>query len=256
MSAWPVVVGEVPHDLEQVRRRLHVLAANVVTPARYRATGRIGLRWEPGGFATPPFEAGGSEVVVRVEGDELAVLRDGAEERSPLTTLGAAATQVLGQDDGDLAWAHDLGVHDVPDAGAADHDVSVAGGSARWLGDWFGLAWGVLNGLRDEPGSIEASEPQIWPEHFDAAIEVLPAPRRASYGFSPGDDGTPEPYAYVSIWSAMELGIDVSKQPWGAPAFPGAAVLVSEVRQHADQAGFLLDWFRRRRDVLASTGNS
>ena len=44
-----------PATFAVTRGAAHRLAVYVISPARRRATGRIGLRAHPGGFATPPF---------------------------------------------------------------------------------------------------------------------------------------------------------------------------------------------------------
>ena len=55
---------EIPADLVESRDALHQLAFFAVSPARYRAIGRMGLQPTPGGFGTPQFEG----QVARVEG--------------------------------------------------------------------------------------------------------------------------------------------------------------------------------------------
>ena len=75
--------------------------------------------------------------------------------------------------------------------------------ASRFLGDWFGFATSVLEQLRAEvPPAWEPSRVQIWPEHFDAAVEIgsESAERRAVVGGSPGDDRHADPYLYVAPW--------------------------------------------------------
>ena len=50
------------------RLALQSLAEHVLSAARHRATGRIGLRAAPGGFATPPFPSDHGDRVLAVEG--------------------------------------------------------------------------------------------------------------------------------------------------------------------------------------------
>ena len=71
------------------------------------------------------------------------------------------------------------------------------------LADWFGFGCSVLEELRAGAPDADATRCQLWPEHFDLAIELGDADSgaRAAYGASPGDAGHPDPYLYVSPWS-------------------------------------------------------
>jgi hypothetical protein len=58
----------------------------------------------------------------------------------------------------------------------------------------------VIDQLPDRLGARAAalSEAQLWPEHFDLAVDVeLGDGRHVNVGFSPGDDFVDEPYVYV-----------------------------------------------------------
>lgn len=238
-----------PDALATTRAALQTLVTNVITPARYRETGKIGLRWTLGGFGTPFY---GDDEQVRVEGDRLVVQRGGQVESAPLTTVGDACRLVLGQDEPDLTWTRDLSLHDVPAEAAPDMPVDVDPDAARFLGEWFGFAYAVLERLRADPASLDASRPQLWPEHFDPAIEVLPGRRRASYGFSPGDGTNPEPYAYVSVWYPGEE-VSVDGPLWDAAGFAGAVLPSHEIAGfEGDQVAYVLGWMRARRDALAA----
>src|SRR5947209_1140027 len=57
LAAWPRL-GAAPATLVETRKALHRLACYVMTPARLRANGKIGLRWTLGGFGTPFFGNG------------------------------------------------------------------------------------------------------------------------------------------------------------------------------------------------------
>ena len=82
----------------------------------------------------------------------------------------------------------------------------------RSLAAWFHRAWLVLDTLVQTVG--EASNIQIWPEHFDAATDVPAGAGRANVGASPGDGFHPEPYFYVGPWDAARPGDDGY---WNAP---------------------------------------
>ena len=101
-------------------------------PAREAANGKFGLRYTRGGFGTPFF---GDDRQLRVEGDELVSVEGGKETRTKL-------------------------------------DVVYPGASAA-LGDWYGFAASVLEELRADAGpDLEPSRVQLWPEHFDMAVEL------------------------------------------------------------------------------------
>src|SRR3954470_6306012 len=75
----------------RTRTAWHTLAERVLAPARHAASGRIGLRPAPGGFATPEF---GTGCTIAVDGTELVVTDGSTSRRVPITTLGAAAALV------------------------------------------------------------------------------------------------------------------------------------------------------------------
>jgi hypothetical protein len=166
--AAPSRLREVPGELAPTRQLLHHLAQTVISPARERVTGRIGLRATPGGFGTPRF---GDGEQVRVEGTDL-VFEDaaGAERREPLEV-----------------------------------DERAAAYFADWYA--FGadilLALRAHAGAAADPSLI-----QLWPEHLDIAVELgsEAAGARATYGLSPGDERHAEPYVYVAPWQAPDRG--------------------------------------------------
>jgi hypothetical protein len=143
---------------------------------------------------------------VRVDGAELVTIARGAEAREELDGIDEAA--------------------------------------ARWLGRYFAFALHVLTEIaRDMPQEWAPSAPKIWPEHFDYAIEA--GTTRANLGFSPGDDGHPEPYAYVGPWEPPEPG-----PLWNATTFPGAEVPFTDILTAPDPYAAALGWMRERLDAL------
>jgi hypothetical protein len=121
--------------------------------------------------------------------------------------------------------------------------------AAEVLVAWFGFGREVLVRLRGEAHVSEApTEPVLWPEHFDVAIEMgseaLGA--RATYGFSPGDENHPEPYAYVAPWRAQPPG-----ELWNARGFGGAELGYAELLAGGDPWRAALDFLRSRREALA-----
>ena len=103
---------------------------------------------------------------------------------------------------------------------------------ASFVGDWFGFAFSVLEELRSGAPDGSDTRVQIWPEHFDAAIELGAEAEgaRAAYGCSPGDENHPEPYCYVAPWAAE-----------GYEHLPYSALLESP-----DQRRSALEFFRAR----------
>jgi hypothetical protein len=201
------MLSVLPSGFAATRTKLHHVAAEALAPARERVTGRIGLRALPGGFGTAPF---GDVMQIHVDGTEL-VLRDGTSiQREPI---------------GDI-----------------DAD------SAAALARWFAFGAGILEELRAETAlAHEPTPPQLWPEHFDVAIELGAEPGgfRTGYGASPGDELHPEPYLYVVPWSAAVEG-----DLWTATAFSGAELSYAELLASDDRRATALDFFRTRRDDL------
>jgi hypothetical protein len=88
---------------------------------------------------------------------------------------------------------------------------------------------------------------RIWPEHFDAAIEMggEAAGRRATYGGSPGDVHHTEPYLYVSPWVGL---VD----PFFADrSFKGASLTRSQIGDH-DPVARGIGFLRTARDRIAA----
>lgn len=188
----------------ETRLALHRVAAYIVSPTRRRSMGRMGLRATPGGFGTPTFAGPDGITRVSVEGTDLAVHSDSGRRTRPLTTLAEAGT--FAGVEPDVDWASDL---DIPTPGDLDGRLTIVEHDAEALARWFAFGWAILERLSMDPESDDASDPQLWPEHFDPAIEIGSDDDRvrASYGFSPGDvakDATPGPeplpYVYVGPW--------------------------------------------------------
>ena len=193
---------------------LHRVAEEVVAPSR-KPDNEIGLEPTAGGFGTPEFEWEGATHRVRVEGTELVRETDGRQEREAL-----------------------------------DVDAD----AAQFLAGWYEFGQEVLDRLRGEADANEApTEPVLWPEHFDVAIEMgnEAAGARATYGFSPGDENHAEPYAYVAPWTAQEAG-----EFWNARGFGGAELAYAELLASEDQERAALDFMRSRREALAQTSST
>jgi hypothetical protein len=210
LGAWKRL-EPLPATFTETRVALHKVAEAVVAPAR-RPDNEIGLRYTRGGFGTPFFELDGTDCQVRVEHGELVRQRGNEEEREPL-----------------------------PDVDPA---------SATALGDFYGLACSVLEQLRADEADGDPSPVQLWPEHFDIAIELgsEAAGQRANFGASPGDDQHDEPYLYVGPWSA-----EVSGELWNAKGFGGAELAYSKLIAASDQRKAALEFMRERYRALHQT---
>lgn len=229
-----------PDGLAQTRLALHRLSAYVMSPARRRVNGKIGLRWTYRGFGTPFF---GDDEQVRVQGDQLVKQVGATTDAAPITTLDAAAAFVLNGLP-DLDWAEPF---DIPAAGDLDETLPVDRAAAEFLGEWFGYAWSVLEAVRADDATCDPSRVQLWPEHFDAAFEALPDTHRTMFGASPGDAAHPQPYLYVLPPPQVRRE---SNGVWNADAFPGAILPWPDVVDAADQRAAALAFFRRCRDAV------
>jgi hypothetical protein len=222
----------VPPTLGAAREALRRLAERVISPARQRDNGKIGLRWTLGGFGTPFF---GADAQIRVDADALVIDTQSGQRRFELTTVRDAAAAI----GFDLVGA---------DEQTDDAPLEVDRTASCFIGDWFGFTTSVLEQLRAEaPSEWEPARVQLWPEHFDVATELgsEQAERRAGVGGSPGDEAHPEPYLYVAPWSARPEG-----DLWQARGFPGAELPYADLLAAPDQRGAALEFFRVRLAAL------
>jgi hypothetical protein len=223
-----------PSNLVTTRDALHQLAYFALAPARYRETGRLGLRPSAGGFMTPEFE----EKVARVEGDLLILEEQSGVATRTITNIGDACG-FLG-----IPYDPDWFVEFRDPLPPADpgKPLEVDAGVTRQIGDLFLFGARVLRTLGEmaDPGD-EATEIQLWPEHFDLATELGDEEKRASYGLSPGDVAHPEPYLYVSAWGE----IDRSNPYWNDPHFNGSSRTYQEIASAPDASVAAVDFLYR-----------
>ena len=227
-----------PQSYAETVASLHRLAVYVVSPAQRLVNGEIIMQSTHGGFST--FEYAGH--VTRVVDDRLVL--DGAAH--PITTLRAAAVT--------LGIEPDVGQQeqfDVPAHGDLDEPLAIDLTAAAVLADWFEFATHALEHLRaDAEPDDDVTIVRIWPEHFDAAIDMGDgnAGHRATYGGSPGDRHHAEPYLYASPWAGR---IDPF---FDDPGFKGATLTYAELLAAPDPdraaAEFLAE---ARRRVMAAT---
>ena len=204
-----------------------------------RDSGKFGLRFTQNGFGTPFF---GDDQQVRVEGTELVVQTGDKVKSEPISTL-AAASAMVGVTPGSEAAEHDS-----PELGDLDEDLIVDEASGEFIADWFGFATSVLEELRLTPGAKDAGRVQLWPGHFDVAIEVgeADANQRATYGASLGDDDHDEPYLYIGPWAE----VDLSNSFWNEHAFNGASLNYTDLLEEPDPRQAAIEFFQTGHQVL------
>ncbi|MEW6582564.1 MAG: hypothetical protein AB1416_07380 [Actinomycetota bacterium] len=236
------MIGPLPRGYAATREALHRLAVYVVSPARRLVNGEITLVATPGGFGTPPF--GDPARRVRVDGADIVVELGEVEARQPVTSLAAAAALA--------GIAPDVGqeeLFDVPLHGDLDAPLGVDPAAVAAFAGWCAFAFDVLGEVRREarPEDV-AGDVLMWPEHFDVAVEMgsEAAGLRGTYGASPGDAASAEPYLYVTVWAGPP-----DDAFWNAEGFRGAWRRHGELLASGDPRAAALAFFRSaRRRVL------
>jgi hypothetical protein len=234
-------LAALPESFNETREALHQIAFFAISPARYRAMGRMGLAPAPGGFGAPEFDG----KIARVEGDIL-VFESGANVASQLITNVRNACRFFGHEY-EIEWYEDFRDPLQP----VDPDVAlmVDDQASRALGRWYEFGFDILEEMRSRGvASDAASEVQLWPEHFDAATELGDSGRgeRASFGASPGDAAHAAPYIYVAAWGE----IDRSNPYWNDTSFNGSSRGYAELVSVDDPRGFALDFLTEGYRIL------
>lgn len=219
----------------------HRLAYAVVAEARKQANGKFGLRYTAGGFGTPFFVRHVLDTQVRVADGQIVVQHGDGVRVAPVGSLNSAAAHC------GVTPSADQAEHDSPPLGDLDRPLAVDAALTGFLGDWFGFAFSVLEELRLSPGAADVGRTQLWPGHFDPAVEITAGDaanetdvsRRATYGASPGDENHPAPYLYVGPWGGIDAGDDY----WSVESFPGAALGYDALLAAPDQRGAALEFF-------------
>jgi hypothetical protein len=195
-------LAALPDSFASTRDALQRVAVHIVARARVQATGRFGLRPTVGGFGTPEF--GDRVTRVRVAGGLLVRETGGADGATSVAVAidGSSLADLAAVAGVDLTEALDVG-HDTPPLGDTSEPLAVDAGSAASLADWYAVVAGALDRAVAELGADAApTTAQLWPEHFDVALDVAAtADRRTNLGGSPGDGFHAAPYAYVGPWT-------------------------------------------------------
>jgi hypothetical protein len=229
----PRSLAPLPPGFATTRAALHRVAEEILAPAR-KPDNEIALRATPGGFGTPPFSYDGAERQVTVDRGELVYRIDDEERRSAIDSLAVAGELVA------ELLPEGTVLDDVP--------LDVEPAAAEALGAWYALGAAVLEKLvAGAEADEDPSAVNLWPEHFDIAIELgsEPAGARANYGFSPGDEEHSEPYLYVGPWTA-----EVEGELWDADGFRGAELRYRELVAASDAYAAAMEFCRTRKQAL------
>ena len=231
-----IALPPLPPGFPQTREGMHRLAEDVIKVAREHATGEFSLVRSRGGFGTRLFGLGRQ---IRVEGTELVVASGAGERRAPISSPAAAA-DLIGRDD-------------LPEGLDPSTDpLGIEADSAAALAAAFEAGEAILRRLAEGAGTgDEPTEPTLWPEHFDIAIEMGRSGDglRANYGMSPGDENHPNPYFYVGPWDARPEG-----DLWNGNGFSGAEISYEELSRAADPVEAAVEFATRRKQALEEDG--
>jgi hypothetical protein len=225
------------------REVLHRLATHLLARAQEHHLGRISLHAAPGGFATSRFGPRGTRL--RISG-ELLVRETDTPSRTWTVPITGSTLRGLATFAGvDLAQAFTVGP-DTPALGDLDEPVEVDGAAVATIADWYALTAQALDRVRallpDVGAGHGPSLAQLWPEHFDLAIDAAydtaaPGERRVNVGGTPGDGFHEDPYLYVGPWTPERPGDDY----WNAPF--GAVIGRSEVTATTDPLATAVGFF-------------
>jgi hypothetical protein len=205
------------HDT--ARHTLHRVANHVLARAEHAVNAHVGLRATPGGFSTTTIRPDRERL--RISGTTLlreSVATSGTWTRS-ISIDGSTLAELAAFADVDLAAEFSAGT-DTPPVGDVDEPLVLDAASARRIADWYAITTQALDRvLRDAPAFATPSLVQLWPEHFDAALDMAfdpeaPTERRVNMGGSPGDGFHAAPYLYVGPWTPDRPG---DAGFWNAP---------------------------------------
>jgi hypothetical protein len=230
-----------PDVLVTTRRSLHAVGEHALAAALFKGRHRIGLRQFTGGFATQNYlhvrDGAAVERRAMVVGTEVVVrdddLKGGTiEDRAPITTLADLGVLV----DVEPGMPADCGYTPSP-MPAVDAELPVDPDAAAFLAEVCATGYAALVVLSAHFVDEVPDEIQLWPEHFDLGTTIA----EVNYGFSPGDEGHPYPYAYVGPWSPPAQG-GFWNEPFGAGLSFEAVPTVDEVltffgRGHGEAQG-------------------
>jgi hypothetical protein len=124
-----------------------------------------------------------------------------------------------------------------PDGGAYAVDAETLEALATWFSNADAALCAVREGLIAR--KLDAPPVRCWPHHFDLDTLVTVAPGRTTgVGFEPGDDSYDEPYFYVSVYPAPDVGSLPALPPighWHTRGFTAAVAPAQRILAAQDQ---------------------
>ena len=221
------------------------VATHVLARRRYACSGRFGLRSAPGAIATPMF---GDDETLRLSSRYL--LRErrvgDAMTTSALPTAGATLRDLADFADCDLTVDFAVG-HDTPALGEPDAPLNLGPNNVALVATWFAAVAAALDEVIGVSATDSASAVQLWPEHFDLAVDLAAGSGRANLGASPGDSFSEEPYVYVGPWDPRRPG---DPTYWNVGF--GAMVRYEEIRAADKPLDAIVAFFTRGLALLSA----
>lgn len=123
------------------------------------------------------------------------------------------------------------------------------------LAAWFSNANAALGEVREAivARKLDAPPVRCWPHHFDLDTLVTVAPGRTTgVGFEPGDEYYDEPYFYVSVYPAPDLGrlpALPSVGHWHTANFTAAIAPAQSILAAKDQGAAVAAFLRAATDA-------
>lgn len=229
------------------RLELQRIATHVLAAARFAADGKFGLRVTPTGIATPAF--GTDDTVLRLAGPTIVREsrgQDGTRSKS-LGIAGRTLAELANFAGVDLDVSVNVG-HDTPPLGEIDAVIELEPAAVEGLLSWFRVGTVALDlvlSRANDPSVI-----QLWPEHFDVALDVSTGSGRVNLGASPGDEYCADPYLYVAPWESDRPG---DPSFWNAPF--GAVLVRSQGVDPRNQIDAAVSFMESGLDLLTYPSN-
>lgn len=253
---WEPLGGVSPRALGEARLVLHHAAQLVVAVGRGLAPprpddGQTSLEWLGAARALAGQTVDGPRpwrAALRPDDLVLAILADGGSRELPLGGRTIVEASAWLAREAAAAGAATVALrfeapYTLPATPVAEGAAFPAGTDAaraelaRWLANADGL-------LRAVAGAWPGSAPvRVWPHHFDVG-SVLPLgggtgeeDPSIGIGLSPGDEGLPEPYWYVTLWPRpTEAPPPLPVGRWHTEGWTGALLAGSELVAAGDGA--------------------
>ncbi len=269
-SAWVTLGGTSPRELTGARLLLHHAVQLVAAVGRcllppQADDGNTSLEWVPASGLLAGPEVGGHRpwrLALRpgdlslhvVCGDTVAASRSLAGQTVPeaFAWIVDRATDRSARS-GRLRLDRSYPVPDHPVAHGAAFSLP-GDASLEELGRWYAGADGLLRQVTS--GWPESAPVRVWPHHFDIG-SVLPLGGSSGdpaasigIGLSPGDEGIPEPYLYVTPWPppapgalpGLPSGGHWHEKGWTGVVLTGSEVVAAASSARATQVrAFLVD---------------